>query len=104
MQRSDRTKLAGQTVAICDAGYYTAPDGRRVDVGDAVRQAVTDTVLYSPENPVPDRKAPSAGLTSFAVANETAFAAIARLAAAGGHVACLNFASAKNPGGGFLNG
>jgi uncharacterized protein (TIGR02452 family) len=42
--------------------------------------------------------------TRFEVTNETACDAIARLAVAGGHVACLNFASAKNPGGGFLNG
>ncbi len=37
--------------------------------------------------------------------NETAFAALARLSSLGNsHLACLNFASAKNPGGGFLNG
>jgi uncharacterized protein (TIGR02452 family) len=38
------------------------------------------------------------------VRNETTFQALTRLAVSGGHLACLNFASAKNPGGGFLNG
>src|SRR4030095_3387218 len=38
------------------------------------------------------------------VQNETTFAALARLVGSNGHLAGLNFASAKNPGGGFLNG
>jgi uncharacterized protein (TIGR02452 family) len=38
------------------------------------------------------------------VVNETTFNALARLGGNGGHVGCLNFASAKNPGGGFLTG
>src|SRR5439155_18521395 len=41
----------------------------------------------------------------FEVANETTLAGIARVLADGaGPVAALNFASAKNPGGGFLGG
>ncbi len=38
------------------------------------------------------------------VANETTFQGLARLVASGAHVGCLNFASARNPGGGFLGG
>jgi uncharacterized protein (TIGR02452 family) len=47
---------------------------------------------------------PRGAATRITVRNETTFEAIARLSGSGDHVACLNFASAKNPGGGFLNG
>ncbi len=42
--------------------------------------------------------------TKIEVANETTFRGLVKLAARGGHIACLNFASARNPGGGFLGG
>ncbi len=46
-----------------------------------------------------------ANKTTIEVRNETTLAGIARLLADGaGPVAALNFASARNPGGGFLNG
>jgi uncharacterized protein (TIGR02452 family) len=97
--------MARQTVAICDAGFYEAPNGTRVQIAGDLAKAKNGTVIYSPdklpqghtlENPRPAR---------IEVQNETTFQALARLAASGnGHSACLNFASAKNPGGGFLNG
>lgn len=95
---------AKETVAICDAGFYLALSGRRVEIATAVKKAVAGTVLYSPEN-FPQ---PKAGQTTVAtvieVVNETACEAITRLQKQGGHVGCLNFASAKNAGGGFLTG
>ena len=48
---------------------------------------------------------PEGFATTFDVLNETTLAGIARVLSEGpGPVAALNFASAKNPGGGFLNG
>jgi uncharacterized protein (TIGR02452 family) len=97
--------MAQETIAICDAGFYETLNGRRVNVADEIAVAKAGTVLYAPEKPpvVPVQEAKRA--TRFEVLNETAFQALARLAAShGGHLGCLNFASAKNPGGGFLNG
>jgi uncharacterized protein (TIGR02452 family) len=97
--------MARQTVVICEAGFYDSPSGKRVNITDELTKAKAGTVLYSPENvpvaPTLEAKRP----TRIDVRNETTFQALERLApACDGHLACLNFASAKNPGGGFLNG
>ena len=111
--REDRARIAAETVAITQIGEYVAPSGRRVDVRDAVRAAVEGSVLITPgETPSlrvrADQLIAGAGArrTTFEVRNETTFAAARRLAARFGadRVAALNFASAKNPGGGFLGG
>jgi uncharacterized protein (TIGR02452 family) len=96
--------MARQTVAICDGGYYDAPSGKRVSIADELAQAKAGTVLHSPEQKPEPRAGDEKRETKFEVRNETTFQAIARLSESGGHLACLNFASAKNPGGGFLNG
>ena len=105
MKRTSRAEMAKKTVAICDAGHYVAPNGARVAIADDIARAKAGTVLYSPENQPVVRTTRTKRTTGFDVRNETAFQALARLATTGnGHLACLNFASAKNPGGGFLNG
>ena len=45
-----------------------------------------------------------AAATTIEVTGESTVSALARLAPRGDHLACLNFASARNPGGGFLGG
>lgn len=105
MNRTTRTVIARETVAICDAGFYLTPSGARVTIAEDIRLAKAGTVLYSPENSPAAAKEVGSSMTRFEVKNETTFEAVARLAPAGlGHIGCLNFASAKNPGGGFLNG
>jgi uncharacterized protein (TIGR02452 family) len=101
--RDTRSQQAKQTVAILETGYYTSPGGKRVDISDAMKGAKRQTVIYSPERrpvgaPVPPRA------TEIEVRNETTFGGLQRLASQGGHIGCLNFASARNPGGGFLGG
>jgi len=105
MKRDTRALMAKQTVAICDTGFYVAPSGARVTIGEDLDRAKAGTILYPPEKPPASKGDKSKVSTRFEVRNETTFQALARLAASGGgHSACLNFASAKNPGGGFLNG
>lgn len=95
---------AKQTVSICEAGFYVAPSGNRVDVATAIKNAVDGTAVYSPENTPAPREGLNTRQTVIEVVNETTFEALARLDGAGAHSGCLNFASAKNPGGGFLTG
>ncbi|MEW6306174.1 MAG: TIGR02452 family protein [Verrucomicrobiota bacterium] len=103
MKRNERARMAQETVAICDAGFYVTPGGRRVELAALIKDAVAGTVLHLPDASA--AASPARFETRVTVTNETTFAALARLAATTeGHVACLNFASAKNPGGGFLGG
>ncbi len=101
--RSKARTIAAETVHAVDAGHYTRADTVRVPIGEAVWRAVAGTVGYPPDAPLP---AFSAGVhdTSFEVLNESTLDAARRLVAGGRRVVALNFASAKHPGGGFLNG
>ncbi|MFE2811529.1 TIGR02452 family protein [Streptomyces nigra] len=91
--------VAKETEQIVAAGGYRAPDGREVSIAAAVDAARAGTRMYGPEPvPVPDT-APVT--TSFEVTGESSLEAARRL---GAGTAVLNFASARNPGGGFLNG
>lgn len=95
--------IARETEEIVAAGGYRGPSGDRVSLAAAVESARSGTRLYGPE-PV---EAPSVipGRTSFEVTGESSLEAARRLAALGDDpVAVLNFSSARNPGGGYLNG
>ena len=93
-------------MAIIDDGGYRPASGREVPLGDSVAAAVAGTRLYLPGQHLPGQRVPGPvhGRDSgpfIEVTNETCLAAAQRH---GGEAACLVFASAKNPGGGFLNG
>jgi len=110
--RDQRARIAAETVEIARGGSYVAPFGKVVHVRDSVELAVHSTVLITPDQ-TPSLRARAEDIiqgrtfeTTFDVRNETTFAAARRLVGRSGpgRVAALNFASAKNPGGGFLNG
>jgi uncharacterized protein (TIGR02452 family) len=105
MSRKQRIESAKQTVAICEAGFYRTRDSRRIDLAKQIQHAVAGTVLYSPEN-MPNFAPPNGRRsTKFEVRNETTISALRGLAARREEsIVCLNFASARNPGGGFLTG
>ncbi len=81
------------------AGSYSAGE-RRVDIADQVAAAAAGTRLILPGTPLSEGAAWS-GPTTVEVRDESSLAAARRL---GPGTACLVFASARNPGGGFLNG
>ncbi|MGC4950221.1 TIGR02452 family protein [Streptomyces sp. DT224] len=95
--------IARETEAIVRAGSYRAGNGREIGIGTAVAAALAGTRLYGPE-PVP--VAPDRDRTPvIEVTGESSLQAAARMTREGpGEVAVLNYASARNPGGGYLNG
>ncbi|EME98660.1 TIGR02452 family protein [Streptomyces mobaraensis NBRC 13819 = DSM 40847] len=99
-------EIARETERIVAEGRYTAPGGRVVDIGDAVAAARAGTRLYGPGPVAAPGHGTTGVATEFEVTGEDSLAAARRLAAdaTAGEVAVLNFASARNPGGGYLNG
>ncbi|MFC1405079.1 MULTISPECIES: TIGR02452 family protein [Streptacidiphilus] len=90
---------------IAAAGQYRAADGRTVPVGPALAAAAEGTRCYSPEEPLDVLEHADGGGPRIEVTAEGSLAAAQRLFRAGpGEIAVLNFASARNPGGGYLRG
>lgn len=110
--RSQRARIAAETVEIINSGSYLSPSGATVSIKDAVDSAVSHTRSITPDETQSLRT--GAGVlmsqrelsTLFDVQNETTFAATWRLVGefGPGSVAALSFASAKNPEGRFLGG
>ena len=112
--RSKRRTIAAETLTIIQSGEYHLPDGSKVSITDDVNRMIAETILYAPgdfrsvlrkrDKRIAESSNPTAPKIS--VENETTFAAASRLRAKSpdGSIMCLNFASAKNPGGGFLGG
>ncbi|MEU6162951.1 TIGR02452 family protein [Streptomyces tanashiensis] len=97
-------EIARRTEEIVAAGHYRAPDGRTVSLIEDLAAALSGTRLHGPE-PVP--VTPDTDRTpTLTVTPESSLAAARRMTAADTTrpVAVLNFASARNPGGGYLNG
>jgi uncharacterized protein (TIGR02452 family) len=102
--------LARQTVEIVERGHYSSPSGRVIDIAKHVGACLDGTRFFPPEDLKRLRRevlacSPDGTTTTIEVVNETTLSGIARVLADGRRpVAALNFASARNPGGGFLNG
>jgi uncharacterized protein (TIGR02452 family) len=110
MNRAIRATLGQSTLAILQQGHYALPDGQTITLADDTRHCVNATQVFQPEElralvtQVLSRSATTPPAT-LEIENETTLAGIARLVREQGEpVAALNFASARNPGGGFLSG
>ncbi len=114
VNRKQRTTIANKTVKICERGEYRLETDEVVSIAENLQQAIEGTRHYTPEDfdSVFSRRAEvlseqtTSGPMTVRVENSTTFAAAKSLLSADGaeRVVCLNFASAKSPGGGFLSG
>lgn len=101
--------IAKQTLAILEAGEYQAPSGVRVVIRAEIDEAVAGTELFEPSQHLEAAAgagADSPRLPRLEVTDETTQIAAHRLTIdeGVGHLVLLNFASARNAGGGFING
>jgi uncharacterized protein (TIGR02452 family) len=92
--------LARETVRIVRDGQYRTPQGTLVSIREDVARAVAGTRLYRPDDELPEPDEPLGPLV-VEVTRESTLEAGRRL---GPGTAALVFASARNPGGGFLVG
>lgn len=93
-------EIARQTVAIAESGRYRNNAGEDITIEAAVRAAVDGTREHLPDE-VLHLDGAKPGADTVEVTYESTLQAARRL---GPGAACLVFASAKNPGGGFLGG
>ncbi len=109
--RDDLRTRAASVRGVLSTGTYDLADGRRVDIQAALAATCAGTRLIRPadwpalESAVAARAAEAAPCP-IAMTGETSIAALRRLVVveARSRVAVLNFASARNPGGGWENG
>jgi len=111
--REIRSQLAKETLDILDQGCYLNAEGNNITIQHEVETAIRNSKLFAPnglpaikqeaESRISDRQGV---LPKIEVTDESTLAAARRLIVQEGlqDTLCLNFASAKNPGGGFLGG
>ncbi|WP_426340145.1 TIGR02452 family protein [Pseudoduganella sp. S-14] len=108
INREIRSRIARETLSIVASGGYENSLGKHVDIARVLEQAKAGTVHYQAgalRQLVNGQGGRQCFATKFEVRNEATLAAARRLIGLGhADPLCLNFASAKNPGGGFLGG
>ncbi|MGW7332305.1 TIGR02452 family protein [Streptomyces sp. NPDC054840] len=104
-------EIARENAEILAAGRYRTRAGRQVPLAAALAEAKAGTRIYGPNRVIPDEKIASRGSgTVVEVTGESSTVAARRLATPTpdhpdpSAVAVLNFASARNPGGGYVRG
>ncbi|SFS44260.1 TIGR02452 family protein [Streptomyces sp. ok210] len=96
--------IATETESIVEAGLYRTPEGREISIERTLAAALSGTRLYGPD-PVPVAALDTDRASVIEVTDESSLQAARRMTGEGaGRIAVLNYASARNPGGGYLNG
>ena len=107
MQKSKRKETARRCLNILSEGFYINQKAQRIDIHPLQHAAVDGTILYTPDKLhvllADERPKPAFG-TEFVVNDLTTLDSVRAEYPADNRVLCLNFASARNPGGGFLKG
>lgn len=109
MKRNTRAEKARETLSIIEAGHYYS-GSNKVEIGADIHKSVTGSILYRTDAFTGSMQQADSLIatlnyhTEIKVINTTVLEAAEAIVREHDHVGCLNFASAKNPGGGFLGG
>jgi len=111
--RNQRALIAQETINILETGFYKNHQQETINIQQYLQPAIENSIHYS-ENDFSrvssqlkkEQVKENQNQIQFEINNETTLNAASRLVNQEGFdkVLCLNFASAKNPGGVFLNG
>lgn len=104
-KRNQRSVIAQETLQISRDGRYAA-GGAVIDISKEIAHTKANG-CFVPQEQADQLEAGFAmnhGKPTVELCNESTLSVILRLADGSGKLGVLNFASAKNPGGGFLNG
>jgi uncharacterized protein (TIGR02452 family) len=108
-EKNSRALRAEETVKIIEQGAYQL-HGQHIAIVDAVEAAINGSISYVPDGftavmaDAESKLATADYPTRITVVNNTVLEAAVNMQPHHHRVGCLNFASAKNPGGGFLGG
>lgn len=107
--RDTRKQIAEDTLQILEQGYFKTQKGDTIDISTAQKFAEDHTRVYAPEDSDLILENPRIEITGkpteTTVTRQTTLDAVRSLIQEGHRdVLCLNFASARNAGGGFLGG
>lgn len=103
--RTKNVTIAKETVSVINNQKYTAPSGNVVDISQEMDSAIDGTIYYPGDSLIGMPPDQSPIHVTIEVTNETTAQAAVRLQALGKtNLVALNFASARNQGGGFLAG
>lgn len=105
--KKELIKIGTSTYRILEKQKYKTSLKTLVSLKESLDYAVSNTILYSPGDLVEANesfKPAGDGVVEIEVTEETTSAAGKRILSVNKNVVVLNFASAKSPGGGFLNG
>ena len=103
--RTKNVSIAKETIQVSKDKKYVSLNGNAVDISKEMDLAIAGTIYYPGDQVVPQPTPPAPIHAICEVVNETTAQAAVRLQAAGKtNLVALNFASARNQGGGFLAG
>lgn len=103
MNKNERTEIANKTLEIIQNGFYDYK-GKKIPVEKELEESIKNTFTIAPNDWDAILKTPIENKFETEIITKNCSTIEAIIQEENGKIGVLNFASAKNPGGGFLGG